>query len=206
MNSHRAISTHNNSRPATSSVYYCGLFTAAVIILGLYTHYFNQSRDDGITSFSSFFNRSPSSGASCGPDAATKIVIDEESFPEAKCIDGSRPVYYLRRGSGDGVNKWFVHFEGGGWCYDLAQCVHRTGTPVGSSSGYPNCIDASNMKFYLSGVQARNPMMYNWNTVHVRYCDGGSYAGDAVVEHEGVSADGRLLVGDDGQSARFSAA
>jgi hypothetical protein len=28
-------------------------------------------------------------------------------------------------------------------------------------------------------------MMHNWNTVHVRYCDGSSYAGDATVVHEG---------------------
>jgi hypothetical protein len=40
------------------------------------------------------------------------------------------------------------------------------------------------MKFYLSHSEASNPMMYNWNAVHVRYCDGSSYAGDATVTYE----------------------
>ncbi len=37
---------------------------------------------------------------------------------QARCIDGSRPAFYLRKGHGEGKYKWFVFFEGGGWCFD----------------------------------------------------------------------------------------
>ena len=40
------------------------------------------------------------------------------NHPTAKCIDGSRPAYYLRNGYGNGNGKWMIHFEGGGWCFD----------------------------------------------------------------------------------------
>lgn len=38
------------------------------------------------------------------------------------------------------------------------------------------------MKHYISPLRSANPMMSSWNTVRVRYCDGGSYAGDTVAE------------------------
>lgn len=33
----------------------------------------------------------------------------------AACLDGSVPAMYYRAGSGDGVHKFHVFFEGGGW-------------------------------------------------------------------------------------------
>jgi len=59
---------------------------------------------------------------------------------EAKCIDGSTPVYYIRKGRDEGANKLVVHFEGGGWCYDLEACYLRSKTGLGSSSGYPDIM------------------------------------------------------------------
>ena len=39
----------------------------------------------------------------------------------AKCTDGSSPVYYIRKGSGDGAKRWHIHFQGANsddfyWC------------------------------------------------------------------------------------------
>jgi hypothetical protein len=45
----------------------------------------------------------------CAATDAVKVIIDE---PNTACIDGSRPGYYIRKGSDDGLNKWHVHFEG----------------------------------------------------------------------------------------------
>lgn len=45
------------------------------------------------------------------------------SHHEAKCLDGSSPAYYIRSGRDDGASKWLVHFEGGGWCFDLEVSV-----------------------------------------------------------------------------------
>lgn len=111
----------------------------------------------------------------------SKILLRKDSG--AVCLDGSPPAYYLREGRGDGQTKWFVFFEGGGWCYDPKQCWLRSKTILGSSKDYPASIDKL-MKFYLSSSKRANPLMYNWNTVYVRYCDGGSFAGDATIEYE----------------------
>jgi hypothetical protein len=40
------------------------------------------------------------------------------------------------------------------------------------------------MKYYMSGSKTSNPMMYNWNTVLVKYCDGSSFAGDIEVKYK----------------------
>ena len=50
----------------------------------------------------------------------------------AKCLDGSSSVYYLRKASSEiGLSKWIIFFEGGGWCYTLQQCYLRSKSIVG---------------------------------------------------------------------------
>ncbi|KAJ1403081.1 protein notum [Ochromonadaceae sp. CCMP2298] len=96
----------------------------------------------------------------------------------ARCLDGSPPAYYLRKGS---VDKWAVFFEGGGWCYDLEQCYERSKGDLGSSLKYPYILDTSRIGHFkecLSPFPKEN-RMHNWNTVYVRYCDGASFAGNA---------------------------
>jgi uncharacterized protein (DUF779 family) len=95
------------------------------------------------------------------------------------CLDGSSPAFYLRQGT---KNKWHVHFEGGGWCFDKEQCYLRSKTHLGSSRNYPKCIWTHGN--YLSDEMSESPMMHDWNTVLVKYCDGGSYAGDTTVQYE----------------------
>ena len=99
------------------------------------------------------------------------------SSPSAKCIDGSPPAYYFRRGK---VPRWHIHFEGGGWCYSIPACYERSFEQLGSSITYPKCVHEKHMKDYLSQDSAHNPLMANWNHVLVKYCDGASYAGDAI--------------------------
>ena len=48
-------------------------------------------------------------------DVAVATVRHLSSHSEARCIDGSTPAYYYRKGIGDGIHKWLVYFEGGGW-------------------------------------------------------------------------------------------
>jgi hypothetical protein len=57
----------------------------------------------------------------------------------------------------------------------------------GSSKTYPRCVKNDQMRYYLNNNNERNPLMYNWNSVHVRYCDGSSYAGDISHVYENVS-------------------
>ena len=162
-----------------------GAFLVGVIVFTLLTSTsFLKDSIEILLDKASALSTLKSSSNECKKGSIRKLLLDETKYPDALCIDGSRPAYYLRKGFGDGENKWFVHFEGGGWCYDYAQCVQRKKTPVGSSNKYPSCVESDSMKFYMSGVESNNPMMYNWNIVHVRYCDGSSYAGDATVSYE----------------------
>ena len=110
------------------------------------------------------------------------FLIDNNT--NARCIDGTPAGYYIRPGSGDGINKWSIHFEGGGWCYSLSSCIQRSETVLGSSKDYPKCQLNKAFHHYESTNKHLNPMLYNWNMVRVKYCDGTSFAGDAIKQHE----------------------
>ncbi|KAF6984117.1 hypothetical protein CFC21_002166 [Triticum aestivum] len=94
----------------------------------------------------------------------------------AVCLDGSPPAYHLHRGSGAGARGWLLQFEGGGWCNDAPSCAARAGTRRGSTRLMSKLEVFSGV---LSNDPARNPDFYNWNRVKLRYCDGGSFAGDS---------------------------
>ncbi|KAK8505039.1 hypothetical protein V6N12_073803 [Hibiscus sabdariffa] len=93
----------------------------------------------------------------------------------AVCLDGSPPAYHFDQGSGTGVNNWIVHMEGGGWCEDVATCLSRKKTDLGSSNLMVKQFGFSGL---LSSQQKSNPDFYNWNRIKVRYCDGSSFTGD----------------------------
>ncbi|KAK7360561.1 hypothetical protein VNO77_02567 [Canavalia gladiata] len=93
----------------------------------------------------------------------------------AVCLDGSPPAYHLDKGFGEGINNWFVHIEGGGWCNDVASCLDRKNTRLGSSK---QMVKLYAFNGSLSNEKQLNPDFYNWNRVKVRYCDGSSFTGD----------------------------
>eukprot|EP00483_Globobulimina_turgida_P012582 UN12605 len=102
----------------------------------------------------------------------------------AVCLDGTVPVFYWRPGFGDGVNKFHVFFQGGGWCAGndtaiapcMDTCQHRATDTLGSSLTYGPTANFDST--YMSSNQSINPLSYNWNTVYVKYCDGGSFSGN----------------------------
>jgi len=112
----------------------------------------------------------------------------------AACLDGSPPAYYLRPGFGDGVNKWLLFHEGGGWCTSLNDCLARSKTTLGSSKTYPDTW--TNNDGYFSPDTTVNPLMYNWNMVYFKYCDGASFSGnnDSVSVVDGTKLYWRGLI------------
>lgn len=84
-----------------------------------------------------------------------------------------RTIFYP--GTGSGVNKWYIHHEGGGWCESLKDCYERSLTPLGSTAKATPTVGLPDG--YFSTNQAENPTMYNWNKVFFLYCDGGSFSG-----------------------------
>lgn len=121
-----------------------------------------------------------------------------------KCLDGSIPVFYQLKGYGSGSNKWHIHFQGGGWCYNLKECHFRSTTALGSSirngkilNTYLNLNESSCSNdpiveqmfsmHYTSFKQEVNPLMYNWNIIFVPYCDGGSFSGNNMATYESTT-------------------
>nr|GMC52167.1 pectin acetylesterase 8-like [Ipomoea batatas] len=93
----------------------------------------------------------------------------------AVCLDGSPPAYHFDRGSGEGINNWLIHFEGGAWCNNVTTCLARKETRLGSSTKMVKQVAFSGL---LGNHPKRNPDFYNWNRIKVRYCDGSSFTGD----------------------------
>lgn len=124
------------------------------------------------------------SAAPGGPTFALGYQLtDAAKANQAVCLDGSPPVYYHRKGTGSGANKWFVHQQGGGWCSSEQDCADRAKGALGStkSDGPSMSLGASDLGSngdYFTVDNKTNPMMYNWNAVMLRYCDGGSLTGD----------------------------
>jgi len=113
------------------------------------------------------------------------LLTEANARTGAACLDGSPGAYYMRKGVGSGVSKWYIHHMGGGWCESLDDCHRRSFQQTGTSKHYgpTNAMGSG----YFSPLPSENPMMYNWNIVYLMYCDGGSFSGDnaTVVVHKG---------------------
>jgi hypothetical protein len=125
-----------------------------------------------------------------GVDNATMqgiLLKDAAEQKGAVCLDGSPGMVYVRKGVGDGANKWYIHHQGGGWCESLDDCLGRSKGGLGSSKGYKPTSAQNGGYFSTSPVD--NPMMYNWNSVFMPYCDGGSFSGnnDTVQPYQGAT-------------------
>ncbi|XP_065887728.1 uncharacterized protein [Dysidea avara] len=108
-------------------------------------------------------------------DAAVmkKVILTDATSKGAVCLDGSPPGYYFRTGTSS-PNKWIVHLEGGGWCYDEDDCVKRSKERLGSSKDWPSIVSFSGL---LSDDCTINPDYCGWSMVYIGYCDGASFAG-----------------------------
>ncbi|KAI3519482.1 hypothetical protein L1887_08641 [Cichorium endivia] len=122
-------------------------------------------------------------GASVSSDDRLLVnmtVVRSAAALGAYCLDGSLPAYHIDRGFGAGARNWLLQFEGGGWCNDIESCAERAKTRRGSTSLMNKLETFSGI---LSDNPFNNPDFYNWNRVKLRYCDGGSFAGDAKFDN-----------------------
>lgn len=110
--------------------------------------------------------------------AQAYFLTEAAAQDNARCLDGTVPVYYHRKGTGDGANKWFLWQEGGAWCTSDASCAERALGALGSTKDDPQnrSLDGG----YFAVDPKVNPLMYNWNAVYLRYCDGASVSGDVA--------------------------
>jgi hypothetical protein len=124
-----AFNSHNNPSNRAGSIYRLALAIAAFFV-GVY--YFTSNDFSISTTANNALGKANSAasnsnkaidklkpdGQLCQPDDAFRYFLSSTQT-QARCIDGSRPAFYIRKGHGDGKNKWFVFFEGGGWCFDM---------------------------------------------------------------------------------------
>lgn len=127
-------------------------------------------------------------------------LLDQVKYPHAKCLDGSPAGFWFIPGTGDGISKFAVHHEGGGWCVDDYDCYQRSLSTLGSSLQWEreaNC-DTGSQEYPcvwdgdegITGfTKELNPIAWNWNKIYLGYCDGASFSGQ-VAEPVSVSASG----------------
>ena len=120
----------------------------------------------------------------------TMKLVKVTHDPKAKCLDGSYPAFYIRKGYGSGSDKFILYLEGGGWCYwaenfekpddpdyyGMNFCDFRAKTKLGGTGNDDQDMRVPN-RGILSGEIDENPEFYNWNLVWFRYCDGSSFSG-----------------------------
>lgn len=119
--------------------------------------------------------------------AQKRLDVEMTQVPNAKdtgalCLDGSFPAYHMHPGFDSGAKNWILQFEGGAWCDDMRSCRERAPTRRGSTKFMNKYAPFNGI---LSNDPAMNPDFYNWNRVKLRYCDGGSFMGDAQVDDGG---------------------
>lgn len=108
----------------------------------------------------------------------TLYLLDANTYPLAKCLDGSQPGYYHSAGWGSGSDSWVIHTQGGGWCNSDSDCAGRAKSPLGSSTSWgksgcdastrtssPVCYADGGDSGMISNSSATNPLLYNWNKV-----------------------------------------
>lgn len=118
-------------------------------------------------------------GSGSRPLLVGLTIIYGAAATGAVCLDGSLPGYHMHRGYGSGANSWLIHFEGGGWCNTVRNCIYHKKTRHGSTFYMEKEIQFTGI---LSDKRHENPDFYNWNRVKLRYCDGASFSGDSQDE------------------------
>ena len=116
----------------------------------------------------------------------TKRAIVDAEDRLALCNDGTSAVYYSRRGSGAGADKWVVGLEGGSMCASAGSCAQRwfDSRDLMSSevpSEYPAVLEKEGL---YDADPADNPAFHNWNVVRLRYCSSDLWTGDTLFDDD----------------------
>lgn len=124
----------------------------------------------------------PASGDAAIPATTlNRFTINQAKHPEAVYNDATTPLFYYRRGVGEGVNKWVFYFKGGGTCYSKETCLDRERNLM--SADYwmrPNRRELSvsgGADGIFNSDPTLNPDFYNWNHVYMVYGSSDSWSG-----------------------------
>eukprot|EP01083_Nonionella_stella_P188643 695803_1 len=129
--------------------------------------------------------------ATTATNIGTSVLLSDAAYRYgAVCLDGSPANYYFA--PGEQSTKYVIFFQGGGWCFNEADCWSRANSSLGSTTKDPTTQDFNKIGF-LGNDSSSNPLFYNWNRIYVRYCDGMSLAGDLTEPVVDVRNSSRLM-------------
>lgn len=120
------------------------------------------------------------------PRALVVHTVDTAAHPDALCNDGSPAVYVVRPGIAPGRDRWLVHLDGGGACFDLATCTQRWNSDGGGgprrnmgSGAYTQAwADDEVWSGILSTDADENPLFHDATHVKIMYCSSDLWGGD----------------------------
>jgi hypothetical protein len=99
------------------------------------------------------------------PDKIGGLVLVPQGPRGAACLDGSPPGYWIdKAGATSNASKWVIHAQGGGWCWNEAECAGRAKGALGSSKGWGQTTSCyGKCDGILSKNSTENPDFSSWN-------------------------------------------
>ena len=118
---------------------------------------------------------STATGSHEGP--MERIWLPNAQERGAVCNDGTPAAYYFRPGIGDGLHRWVIHLQGGGFCYSKVTCQARTTqeAELMTSNDLPKTRKGDGI---LSASPDVNPGFATANHVFISYCSSDVWSGD----------------------------
>jgi hypothetical protein len=106
-----------------------------------------------------------------------------DTFPAN--LDGSPYGYYFSPSQSGKSTKWTISIEGGGWCYNEAECYSRSKTALGTSTAWPKTLPFSldpygtHFKPWEMGCMNAEggSLDMDCNSLYLPYGDGASFSG-----------------------------
>ena len=106
-------------------------------------------------------------------------IIELPEKYNARCLDGSPYKFTIVKGYDEGINKFLIYFEGGGYCGSeirpttiIESCRKRALGNKGKSTSFIYEFTISRFMRLMSKKKKYNPTFYNWNKITIKYCDG----------------------------------
>jgi len=135
----------------------------------------NHALTDAQTDAPSLLVASPDRCLDRCPDgemAALTLLPQDRGDESPACLDGS-PYGFYSQPAAKPSTKWTINLEGGGWCYDEAECYRRSQTVLGSSKKLKSTGRCPCMNVDEDG--SIDP--YGCNCLFLQYSDGASFSG-----------------------------
>jgi hypothetical protein len=127
----------------------------------------------------------------CLPSDFSLTILDKETFPRARCSDGSPAAYYHAPPKPwVGTKNWIFLFEGGSSCGEKARCRKDSKPPPWISNPEEAIVPEEEQLKY-------HPQLRHWNRVTIPYCSLDYWLGQretATEETFGVYFSGRRII------------